>query len=127
MVKHKATRSHRALAEHLGRQDGRKPIRNPALAILPIVNTRRRRDIDNVLAGLKSALDGLTDAGWWKDDSEMCGIMIRRPILIKAWSRDPIIVCADEDSNEDVMLVRIRRFSDLALSDPEKAWLELTA
>jgi hypothetical protein len=111
----------------IGREDGRKPIKNPVLAVQPIVTTRRRRDIDNVLAGLKSALDGLTDAEWWNDDSDIVGITIRKPVLIKNWTRDPIIVTADEESNEDVMLSRLRQFAFYAVDDPDGEWKALCA
>ena len=103
----------------------RKRLRIPVLAILPVVTTRRRRDIDNVLAGLKSALDGLTDCGWWEDDSEVVGITIRKPLYIREWSIDPIIVTADEESNEDVMLTRLRWFSSRATEDHLSAWADL--
>lgn len=125
LVKHKAVRSHRGLAAVIGAQHGRKRLRIPVLAVLPIVTTRRRRDIDNVLAGLKSALDGLTDCGWWEDDSEVVGITIRKPLHIRAWSIDPIVIVADEESNEDVMLTRLRNFAVHALEDHERAWSEL--
>ena len=127
LTKHKAVRAHRGIAMAIGREDGRKPIQNPVLAVQPIVTTRRRRDIDNVLAGLKSALDGLTDAEWWNDDSDIVGITIRKPVLIKNWTRDPIIVTADEESNEDVMLSRLRQFAFYAADDPDGEWKALCA
>jgi crossover junction endodeoxyribonuclease RusA len=33
--------------------------------------TRQRMDIDNLVASIKSALDGLTGAGYWADDSQV--------------------------------------------------------
>lgn len=125
LAKHKAVRQHRGIASVLGSLDGRKRLRNPVLAILPIVTTRRRRDLDNVLAGLKSALDGLTDCGWWDDDSEIAGITILKSKYFKLWERHPIIIVADEECNADVMLLRLRRFAVMLGEDHLEAWREL--
>ena len=38
---------------------------------------KRRRDKDNLLASLKAAFDGLTDAGVWTDDSEATYLPVR--------------------------------------------------
>lgn len=109
MVKHKATHAYRYQSCSLGYLAGRKPIAVPVLAILPITTTRRRRDIDNVLAALKAALDGLTDAGWWKDDSDIVAITIRKPIHGPRGSGDRIVIVADEASNEDRLVRMIQR------------------
>jgi Holliday junction resolvase RusA-like endonuclease len=109
MVKHKATYAYRYQSCVLGLLNGRKPIVVPVLAILPITTTRRRRDIDNVLAALKAALDGLTDAGWWKDDSDIVGITIRKPLYIPKSGEDRIIIVADESCNEDRLIRMIQR------------------
>lgn len=94
----------------LGRQHPWNFLYKPVCAVLPITPTRRRRDIDNVLAGLKSALDGLTDTGWWKDDSDIVSISIRRPIYLKGWGKEPILFVAAEYHDEDKMLACLRRF-----------------
>lgn len=125
MLKARSARAHRIAARAIADQDGRKRLRNPSLAILPIVRDRRRRDIDNVLAGLKSTLDGLGDAGWWTDDSEIATISIRRPVLIRSWSRDPVIVAAVESCNESFMLARIREFVEECTDSPEQSWCKL--
>ena len=61
------------------------------------------------------------------DDSDVVGITIRKPLYIRAWSIDPIVIVADEESNEDVILSRLRTFADAALSDHEQAWADLCA
>lgn len=125
MVKSRSTRSYRALVNHLASQHGRKRLRNPVCGVLPIVPTRRRRDIDNVLASLKSALDGLTDNGWWEDDSELHSLTVRASVYAKNWTRDPIIIVADEAANEDVMLRRLEGFAGAVRMGPDEAWDEL--
>ena len=126
MLKSRYIRASRFAAAALVRKFPFHTIRNPVCAVIPIVTTKRRRDIDNVLAGLKSALDGVTDAGWWHDDCEIMAITIRKPVYIKSWTRDPIILVADEACNEDRMMARIRSFAEWSVEDAEGAFLELT-
>lgn len=109
MLKHRETKRYRELAAY--RANGKKRLRNPVIAVLPLVATRRRRDLDNVLASLKSALDGLTDAGWWNDDSDIVGITIRKPLFLPKSGENRIIIVADEASNED-RLVRMMQRQD---------------
>ena len=98
MAKHKAVREYRATAFYRGR--GQKRLQNPFVAVLPLVRTRRRRDIDNVLAGLKSALDGLSDAGWWSDDSAIKGFHLLPEHYSKSLERNLIVVVAGEDEDQ---------------------------
>jgi len=126
ILKSRAVKTHRALAMALGSQDRRKRLQIPVCGVLPIVTTRRRRDLDNVLAGLKAAFDGLTDAGWWSDDSDIVSITIRKPLYIRSWDRDPIVIVADDECNEREMLARLERFRMDAPTDPS-AWETLIA
>lgn len=113
MVRSRATRSYRAIANYLGSENRRKRLRDPALGVLPIVPTRRRRDIDNVLASLKSALDGLTDNGWWDDDSSMESITIRRTVVVRG--HDPsVLIIATDGCNSHLVVPILIRFSELA-------------
>lgn len=99
MTKHRATRGYRETARYLG--DGQKRLQNPFCAVLPLVATRRRRDLDNVLASLKSALDGLTDAGWWSDDHDIVGFSIKPQIHVPKLEENRIVICACEDDPHD--------------------------
>jgi len=127
MLKARAIRAYRTSTVALAGQHGRKPIQNPVCGVLPIVTTRHRRDIDNVMASLKSALDGLTDNGWWKDDAEIQALTIRRPVYIKDWPDSQIVIVADEASNEDHMLRKIIEFSTRCRDDHKAAWQQLKA
>ena len=123
MTKGIATKRNRALISYLG-QDAAQRLETPALAILPIVDTRHRRDIDNVLAGLKSTLDGLTDAGWWADDHDIVEVTVLRPVLVKPWGKS-VVIAAAEAEYRDSMMFRIRNLAVEAERDPEAAWNEL--
>jgi len=64
-------------------QAERWPSFNPdqrlAVRILAYMPDKRRRDLDNVL---KAALDALTHAGVWADDSQVDSLLIERaPVL----------------------------------------------
>ena len=99
MAKHKAVRAYRAMAYYRGA--GGKRLQNPFCAVLPIVTTRRRRDLDNVLAGLKSAFDGFSDAGWWSDDSAIKGFHLVPEQYCPQLVSHLIIVLADEDERQN--------------------------
>lgn len=114
MLKGKITRSSRAAVALIASQGHKTMIARPSLAVIPIVTTRRRRDIDNVLASLKASIDGLTDAGWWSDDSELQSITVRRPLYARLWPDNQIVIVASESSSEDVMLRRISVFCEEA-------------
>jgi len=122
MVKSKVSREHRAFAKVLATRAEFKTLKNPVLCIQPIVVTRHRRDIDNVIAGLKASLDGLTDADWWDDDSNICGITIRKPLYIRGWNDAEIIIAADEWHNESYLLARMKNFATDAQSNHDVAW-----
>lgn len=46
-----------------------EPLESVRLVIRWHCPTRRMLDCDNALSRCKSYIDGLTDAGWWKDDA----------------------------------------------------------
>jgi Holliday junction resolvase RusA-like endonuclease len=45
---------------------------------------RKRHDDDNMVSLLKTVVDGMTDAGWWVNDSQ---VSIKRPIKQEPWSK----------------------------------------
>lgn len=61
-----------ALAEKWPRFGSDKRLRVRILAFMP---DKRRRDLDNLL---KSAMDALTHAGVWADDSQIDSLLIER-------------------------------------------------
>lgn len=74
MTKARAKRAYRQKVAILGR--GHQTLHDPVCAVLPVSPVRRGVDIDNALASLKPAIDGLTDAKWWPDDSSMSRITV---------------------------------------------------
>jgi Holliday junction resolvase RusA-like endonuclease len=109
-TKHGAARKSRYTASVIG--SGRKRLQNPVCAIVPLVATNRRRDIDNVLAGLKSALDGLTDAGWWTDDSMIASFHLVPPVYSKKWKINQVLLAACEAEHERDLAERVKRFRE---------------
>jgi len=109
-AKHKAASDARYKASVIG--SGRKRLQNPVCAVVPLVATNRRRDLDNVLAGLKSALDGLTDAGWWKDDSLISSYHLVPSVYSKKWKVNMIVVAACEVEQERDLAESVRRFRE---------------
>jgi len=110
MTKHKAVSAYRKLTAYHGA--GKKCLQNPVCAIVPLVTTRRRRDIDNVLASLKAALDGLTDAGWWKDDHDIRGYHLVPEIYSPKFGDKKILIVACEQEHEQELAVRVKRFRE---------------
>jgi len=94
LMRHRAARKQRSHACYLGH--GGKRLQKPFCTVLPIVATRRRRDLDNVLASLKSALDGLTDAGWWDDDHHIGGYHIAQQIHCPKLADNRVVIIACE-------------------------------
>lgn len=123
LTKGKATKTNRALCAYLG-HGPRKRLEDPVLAILPIVDSRHRRDIDNALAGLKSTLDGLTDAGWWADDHDIVELTILRPSFVKAWGKC-VVIAADEAVNQRELLFKVRDLAVAIERDPDAAWNDI--
>ncbi len=124
MTRHRAVSKYRELARYLG--DGQKRLRKPVCAVLPLVATRRRRDLDNVLASLKSALDGLTDAGWWDDDHDITGFHIIPEVYHKLWGENKIVILAVEDEQLPLLNMAVSQFkSQVALGKAHEAlgWL----
>jgi len=122
MTKHRLTKDYRASTRLIAGQHQRLCLQRPVLGILPVSTTRRRRDLDNVLASLKAALDGLTDAGWWEDDSAILGISIRSFAYSKEWTNG-IILCACEREQETDMVERLDMLSTEISVDHNAAWL----
>ena len=108
MTRHRAVSKYRDLARYLG--DGQKRLKDPVCGVLPIVATRRRRDLDNVLASLKSAIDGLTDAGWWHDDHDIRGFHIIPEVYSKLFDENRIVILATEESDLPAMSALIDSF-----------------
>jgi len=108
MTRHRAVSKYRELARYLG--DGQKRLKKPVCAVLPLVATRRRRDLDNVLASLKSALDGLTDAGWWTDDHDIKGFHIIPEVYSKLFDENRIVILATEEADLPAMTALVADF-----------------
>lgn len=55
-----------------------EPISGPVVvsAVIQWPKGRRRLDYDAAVSVLKPVLDGLTDAGWWRDDRQVTGILV---------------------------------------------------
>lgn len=76
MAKHRATSQYREWA-YLAAQSAiahNRPfvgIRKPTARVTAYWRTTRKMDGDNLLATMKAAFDGLTDAGIWTDDREV--------------------------------------------------------
>jgi len=89
----------REYAKHVGELVAPQQMRQPMLEI-----TWRGRgrlpDVDNVVGRCKAYIDGLTDAGWWRDDADI--VLIRATtervnnaklaeepcVVIRAWEAD---------------------------------------
>jgi Holliday junction resolvase RusA-like endonuclease len=110
MVRHKAVNKYRQTASYYG--NGARTLAKPVCAILPLVATRRRRDLDNVLASLKSALDGLTDAGWWNDDHDIVGYHMVPEVHSKLWTENKVVILACEEDELPHMQSAVKRFRD---------------
>ena len=100
LQRHREGKAYAALASYHGQ--GQQRLLLPVLAILPVVKDQRRRDLDNALAGLKSALDGLTRSGWWNDDSDIVRIVIQPALRVgKTLERNSVIIMAVEQGTSD--------------------------
>ena len=65
------------------------PIEQPTVRVTMLNKTARKMDPDNLIASMKSAMDGLTDAGVWADDRELT---ILSPIRGKDATNPRIII-----------------------------------
>ena len=100
LQRYREGKAYAALASYHGQ--GQQRLLLPVLAILPVVKDQRRRDLDNALAGLKSALDGLTRSGWWNDDSDIARIVIQPALRVgKTLERNSVIIMAFEQGTTD--------------------------
>ena len=83
-VKAKATAAMRAISNsrtQFNLPDNHKPFKSATIQATFYFRDKRRRDKDNMLASLKSAFDGLADAGLVADDSDFTHL--------------PVVVCVD--------------------------------
>lgn len=108
MTKHRATRAYRQAANYGG--FGQQRLEKPVCVILPLVKDKRRRDLDNVLAALKSALDGLTDCGWWTDDHLIGGYQLLPEIHCVGLTENRVIILASEEGDLPQMNERVALF-----------------
>lgn len=108
MQKHRCVKAYRDHARVSG-FNGRA-IENPIVCVVPIVKVKRKRDLDNILASLKPALDGLTDAGWWKDDSNIKGIHLVPEIMVPSLSDRCILVISVASHNERILAEMVDDF-----------------
>lgn len=65
------------------------PIEQPTVRVTMLNKTARKMDADNLIASMKAAMDGLTDAGVWDDDRELT---ILQPIRGKDATNPRIII-----------------------------------
>ncbi len=83
MAKANATKQYRSHAADAAMDEcevlgGWEPIKEPKVTITYYHKTRAFMDRDNILASLKAAFDGFTDAGLWTDDHACLYMPIRR-------------------------------------------------
>ena len=71
------------------------PIEQATVRVTMLNKTARKMDQDNLIASMKSAMDGLTDAGVWSDDRDVTILSPIRGkdkdnprIIIEVWSKD---------------------------------------
>jgi len=121
LTRHRALTKYRALARYLG--GGQERLKKPVCGVLPLVATRRRRDLDNVLASLKSALDGLTDAGWWNDDHDITGFHIIPEVYSKSFEESRIVILATEEADLPTMNAAIAELRRRADAGEPNSWL----
>lgn len=77
----------RTAAKYAALEHGRaEPITGRVDVLVRVCWPKRRRtlDADNALASCKAALDGLTDAGVWRDDRQMRRVSVEQERLDKA-------------------------------------------
>jgi hypothetical protein len=79
------------------------------------------------LASLKSALDGLTDAGWWKDDHDIVGFHLLPELYSKLWVYNKILIVSANESDVPAMNEEMTQFKARVLAgEPNQALAELT-
>jgi Holliday junction resolvase RusA-like endonuclease len=97
----------------------------PVVAIIPLTVVRRKRDLDNITGAMKSMLDGLTDAGWWDDDSDMALLMSVKTPPRKAWEDPTVLVYAGERCHRGQWLADIDELvRRIEMDDNCENWLE---
>ena len=123
--KARATKTYRALVGYHAK--GAPKIARPSLTLVPLVKPPpKRRDIDNIVGAVKAAIDGLTDAEWWDDDSSLERLTIVRPLLSKRWADVGVLACAtspEETSRfeQDLAALSLRVKQD----DTPDVWLAM--
>ena len=112
MQRHRAVVAYRNEAALLGKT-GRR-IAEPVLCVVPIVKLRRRRDLDNILASLKPAIDGLTDAGWWDDDSQLRGINLVPEVLVPSVAERCVVILSAAEYQHGAVAEMVTAFRSAA-------------
>lgn len=93
----KDTKSDRSYAKFVGELAAPKKKIRKAIVEVTWRGRGRLPDIDNIIGRCKAFIDGLTDAGWWEDDSDIVLIGAQRErinkgedpeVIIKAWEAD---------------------------------------
>lgn len=123
MTRHRAVRQYRFATTYQAR--GQTRLQKPICAIIPLVSTKRRRDLDNVLASLKSALDGLTDAEWWNDDHDIVGFHMIPEVHARLWGENKIVILACEEDDLPALHEAVKAFRTGVTSGQPNAALEL--
>lgn len=72
------------------------PMDRATIAIEWRCKSKRRRDFDNLISGIKPLLDGLVDAGVIRDDSTDCLVEIGPLTCTSGWDRDETILTVNE-------------------------------
>lgn len=120
--KAKAAKTYRGLAAYYGK--GQNRLLHPVVRIVPLPRLARKRDNDNIVGALKSAMDGLTDGGWWKDDSDILRTEILKAPHFAGWRDRGVLVCADERERKATMDAAIDELVG-ALENGEDEWAKI--
>lgn len=95
------------------------------MAIIPLTVLPRKRDLDNLTGATKAMLDGLTDAGWWDDDSDMALLMSVKTMPCKAWDKPTVLIYAGERCHRGQWLADIDEFvRRIEMDDEPQEWLK---
>lgn len=94
------------------RARGFECIGSPRVCVVPLTVQHRNRDLDNICGSLKAAIDGLTEAGWWEDDSDLCRLELVPTKPFTGWPEQSILICCEWQSVADGMYARIDELVD---------------
>jgi Holliday junction resolvase RusA-like endonuclease len=109
-TKARAKKDYRQKIAILGR--GHQTLHDPVCAVLPVSPVRKGVDIDNALASLKPAIDGLTDAKWWSDDSSMSRITVVNVTYCKQVKEKMMVFLAIDGGSSAMRREAQRRIDD---------------